>query len=206
MTDTKVKVRTEYHPVVLHTHPVLDLDEEQFFRFCQQNKDLRIECTAEGDLEVMPPAGWETGHRNMKLAVQLGTWAEQDNTGIATDSSGGFRLPNGAVRAPDAAWLRRERLAGLTPEQKQRFLPLCPDFVIELRSPTDSLTLVQAKMREYIENGARLGWLIDPEERKVHVYQPNDQVEISDKPDSVSGDPILPGFVLDLKLIWEPGF
>jgi Uma2 family endonuclease len=206
MTDTKVKVRTEYHPVVLHTHPVLDLDEEQFFRFCQQNKDLRIERTAEGDLEVMPPAGWETGHRNMKLAVQLGTWAEQDNTGIATDSSGGFRLPNGAVRAPDAAWVRRERLAGLTPEQKQRFLPLCPDFVIELRSPTDSLTLVQAKMREYIENGARLGWLIDPEERKVHVYQPNDRVEISDKPDSVSGDPILPGFVLDLKPIWEPGF
>ncbi len=206
MTDTKVKVRTEYHPVVLHTHPVLDLDEEQFFRFCQQNKYLRIERTAEGDLEVMPPAGWETGHRNMKLAVQLGTWAEQDNTGIATDSSGGFRLPNGAVRAPDAAWVRRERLAGLTPEQKQRFLPLCPDFVIELRSPTDSLTLVQAKMREYIENGARLGWLIDPEERTVHVYQPNDRVEISDKPDSVSGDPILPGFVLDLKLIWEPGF
>jgi Uma2 family endonuclease len=206
MTDTKVQVRTEYHPVVLHTYPVLELDEEQFFRFCQQNKDLRIERTAEGDLEVTPPAGWETGHRNMKLAVQLGTWAEQDNTGIATDSSGGFRLPNGAVRAPDAAWVRRERLAGLTPEQKQRFLPLFPDFVIELRSPTDSLTLVQAKMREYIENGARLGWLIDPEERKVHVYQPNDQVEISDKPDSVSGDPILPGFVLDLKLIWEPGF
>ena len=206
MPDTKVKVRTEYHPVVLHTHPVLDLDEEQFFRFCQQNKDLRIERTAEGDLEVIPPAGWETGHRNMKLAVQLGTWDEQDNTGIATDSSGGFRLPNGAVRAPDAAWVRRERLAGLTPEQKQRFLPLCPDFVIELRSPTDSLTLVQAKMREYIENGARLGWLIDPEERKVHVYQPNDRVEISDKPDCVSGDPILPGFVLDLKLIWEPGF
>jgi Uma2 family endonuclease len=184
MTDTKVQVRTEYHPVVLHTHPMLDLDEEQFFRFCQQNKDLRIERTAEGDLEVMPPAGWETGHRNLKLAVQLGTWAEQDNTGIATDSSGGFRLPNGAVRATDAAWVRRERLAGLTPEQKQRFLPLCPDFVIELRSPTDSLTLVQAKMREYIENGARLGWLIDPEERKVHVYQPNDRVEISDKPDS----------------------
>jgi Uma2 family endonuclease len=206
MTDTKVKVRTEYHPVVLHTHPVLDLDEERFFRFCQQNKDLRIERTAEGDLEVMPPAGWETGHRNMKLAVQLGTWAEQDNTGIATDSSGGFRLPNGAVRAPDAAWVRRERLAGLTPEQKQRFLPLCPDFVIELRSPTDSLTLVQAKMREYMENGARLGWLLDPEERKVHVYQPEEDVRILENPQKVSGDPILPGFVLDLKSIWEPGF
>ena len=205
MTETKVKVRTEYHPVVLHTHPVLDLDEEQFFRFCQQNRDLRIERTAEGDLEVMPPAGWETGHRNMKLTVQLGNWAEQDNTGIATDSSGGFRLPNGAVRAPDAAWIQRERLADLTAEQKQRFLPLCPDFVIELRSPSDPLAPIEAKMREYVENGARLGWLIDPEERKVHVYRPNDQIEIADKPDNVSGNPILPGFVLDLKPIWEPG-
>jgi Uma2 family endonuclease len=206
MTETKVKVRTEYHPVVLHTHPVLDLDEEQFFRFCQQNKDLRIERTAEGDLEVMPPAGWETGHRNMKLAVQLGTWAEQDNTGIATDSSGGFRLPNGAVRAPDAAWVRRERLAGLTPEQKQRFLPLCPDFVIELRSPTDSLTLVQAKMREYIENGSRLGWLLDPEAREVHIYRPDRDVERVDKASELSGDPELPGFVLDLRRIWSPEF
>jgi len=205
VTETKVKVRTEYHPVVLHTHPVLDLDEEQFFWFCQQNRDLRIERTAEGDLEVMPPAGWETGHRNMKLTVQLGNWAEQDNTGIATDSSGGFRLPNGAVRAPDAAWIHRERLADLTAEQKQRFLPLCPDFVIELRSPSDPLAPIEAKMREYVENGARLGWLIDSEERKVHVYRPNDQIEIADKPDKVSGDPILPGFVLNLKPIWEPG-
>ena len=206
MTETKVQVRTEYHPVVLHTYPVLDLDEEQFFRFCQQNKDLRIERTAEGDLEVMPPAGWETGHRNMKLAVQLGTWAEQDSTGITTDSSGGFRLSNGAVRAPDAAWVRRERLAGLTPEQKQRFLPLCPDFVIELRSPTDSLTLVQAKMREYIENGSRLGWLLDPEARKVHIYRPDIDVERVDKASELSGDPELPGFVLDLRKIWSPDF
>lgn len=206
MTDTKVKVRTEYHPVVLHTHPVLDLDEEQFFRFCRQNKDLRIERTAEGDLEVMPPAGWETAHRNMKLAVQLGAWAEQDSTGIATDSSGGFRLPNGAVRAPDAAWIRRERLTGLTPEQKQRFLPLCPDFVIELRSPTDSLTLIQAKMREYIENGSRLGWLLDPEACEVHIYRPDRDVERVDKASELSGDPELPGFMVDLRKIWSPEF
>jgi hypothetical protein len=156
MTDTKVKVRTEYFPVVLHTYPVLDLDEERLFRFCQQNKDLRIERTAEGDLEVMPPAGWETAHRNMKLAVQLGTsWAEQDSTGIATDSSGGFRLPNGAVRAPDTAWIRSDRLADLTAEQKQRSLPLYPDFVIELRSPSDPLAPIEAKMREYIGDGRK---------------------------------------------------
>ncbi len=204
MTETKPEIKTEHHPVVLHTHPALDMDEEQFFEFCQQNKDVRIERTSEGDLEVMPPAGWETGHRNMKLAVQLGTWAEQDDTGVATDSSGGYRLPNGAVRAPDAAWVRRGRLAELTAEQKRKFIPLCPDFVIELRSPTDSLSLIEAKMREYIENGARLGWLIDPEERKVHVYQPGEAVRVLENPGEVSGEPVLPGFTLDLRRIWEP--
>ena len=204
MTETKLEIKTEYHPVVLHTHPALDMDEEQFFEFCQQNKDVRIERTSEGDLEVMPPAGWETGYRNMKLAVQLGTWAEQDDTGVATDSSGGYRLPNGAVRAPDAAWVRRGRLAELTAEQKRKFIPLCPDFVIELRSPTDSLSLIEAKMREYIENGARLGWLIDPEEHKVHVYQPGEAVRVLENPGEVSGEPVLPGFTLDLRRIWEP--
>ncbi len=204
MAETKVRI--ENPPVVLHTRPALDIDEQQFFEFCRLNEDWRIERAAEGDLEIMPPTGGETGSRNLNLALQLGAWAGRDGSGVAFDSSTGFTLPNGAVRSPDIAWVRRERLADLNPEQKQRFLPLCPDFVIELRSPSDQLAPIEAKMREYVENGARLGWLIDPVERKVHVYGPADRVEISDKPDSVSGGSILPGFVLDLKPIWEPGF
>ncbi|MGB3681877.1 MAG: Uma2 family endonuclease [Rubrobacteraceae bacterium] len=206
MAETKVKVRTEYHPVVLHTHPALDMDEEQFFEFCQLNRDVRIERTAEGDLEVMPPTGGETSNRNIEISTQLQIWTRQTDTGVAFDSNGGFVLPNGAVRAPDAAWVRRERLAELTAEQKRKFIPLCPDFVAELRSPTDSLTLVESKMREYLENGVRLGWLIDPEERKVHVYQPNEAVKVLENPKEISGEPELPGFVLDLRKVWEPGF
>ena len=203
MTETKVRV--ERPAVVLHTRPALEMNEEQFFEFCQLNKDWRIERSAEGDLEVMVPTGFETSDRNSEIIMQLRLWAKQDGSGIASDSSGGFILPNGAMRSPDASWIPRERLAGLTPEQKQRFLPLWPDIVIELRSPSDPLAPIEAKMRENMENGARLGWLIDSEERKVHVYRPNNRVEISDKPDNVSGDPILPSFVLDLKPIWEPG-
>jgi Uma2 family endonuclease len=203
MTETKVRV--ERPAVVLHTRPALEMDEEQFFEFCQLNREWRIERSAEGDLEVMVPTGYETSDRNAEITMQLRLWAKRDSTGVAADSNGGFILPNGAMRSPDASWLRREQLADLTAEQKQRFLPICPDFVIELRSPSDPLEPIEAKMREYGENGARLGWLIDPEERKVHVYRPKDQVETAYKPDKVSGDPILPGFVLDLKPIWEPG-
>ena len=168
-------IRVEYQPVVLRTAPALEMDEEQFFQFCQLNKDLRIERTAEGNLEIMPPTGGETGNRNFKIALQLGVWTESDGTGVAFDSSTGFRLPDGATRSPDAAWVRRERLADLTADQKQKFLPLCPDFVVELRSPTDSLPLLQDKMEEYIENGARLGWLIDrmPTGRQTSLCLPS---------------------------------
>jgi Uma2 family endonuclease len=204
MTETKVRV--ERPAVVLHTRPALEMDEEQFFEFCQLNKDWRIERSAEGDLEVMVPTGYKTSDRNAEITMQLRLWAKRGRTGVVSDSNGGFIVPNGAMRSPDAAWVRRERLTNLTTEQKQGFLPLCPDFVIELRSPSDPLAPIEAKMREYAENGARLGWLIDPEERRVYVYRPNERVEISDKPDNVSGDPILSGFVLDLMPIWEPGF
>jgi len=157
MTETKIKVRTEYHPVVLHTRPALEMDEEQFFEFCQLNRDWRIERNAEGDLEVMAPPGYETSDRNAEITMQLRQWAKRDSKGAASDSNGGFVLPNGAMRSPDAAWVRRERLVDLTEEQKQRFLPLCPDFVIESRPPSDPLAPIEAKMREYVENGARLG-------------------------------------------------
>jgi Uma2 family endonuclease len=203
---TETKVRIENPPVVLRTRPALEMDEEQFFEFCQLNRGWRIERSAEGDLEVMEPTGGETSNRNSSLNYQLTGWTLQDGTGVAFESNGGFILPNGAMRSPDASWVRRDRLANLTPGQKQRFLPLCPDFVIELRSPSDPLAPIEAKMREYMENGARLGWLIDPVERNVHVYKPNEPVELLGNPDRLSGEPALPGFVLGLKPIWEPCF
>ena len=203
---TESKVRIENPPVVLRTRPALEMDEEQFFEFCQLNRGWRIERSAEGDLEVMVPTGGETSNRNSSLNYQLTGWTLQDGTGVAFESNGSFILPNGAMRSPDASWVRRERLANLTPGQKQRFLPLCPDFVIELRSPSDPLAPIEAKMREYMENGARLGWLIDPVECNVHVYKPNEPVELLGNPDRLSGEPALPGFVLGLKPIWEPGF
>jgi Uma2 family endonuclease len=205
MTETKIRVRTEYHPVVLHTRPALEMDEEQFFEFCQLNREWRIERSAEGDLEIMPPTGGETGNRNFELTTDVGVWARHDSSGVGFDSSTGFVLPNGAIRSPDASWVKRERLANFTVEQKQRFLPLCPDFLIELRSPSDPLVPIEAKMLEYMENGARLGWLIDPVEKKVYVYKPGEPVEVLNKPDRLSGDPVLPGFVLGLKPVWEPG-
>ena len=204
MTETKVRV--ELPAVVLHTRPALEMSEEQFFEFCRINRDWRIERTAEGDLEIMPPTGGETSSRNFNLVLQLGAWAERDGSGVGFDSKGGFILPSGAMRSPDACWVRKEHLAGLTTEQKRKFLPLCPDFVIELRSPSDPLPSLVAKMREYLENGARLGWLLDPGERKVHVHQPEEGVQVLKNPQKVSGDPVLPGFVLDLRPIWEPGF
>ena len=191
--------------LVLQLRPVLDLTDEQLAELSSHNDDLRLEWTAEGALEIMPPAGTRTGNRNLKVAVRLGIWAERDGTGETFDSSTGFRLPNGAVRSPDASWVKRERLAALTTEQKRIYFPLCPDFVLELRSASDRLTTLQAKMREYVANGARLGWFIDPETHTVHVYRPDAPVESLANPEQISGDPVLPGFTLDLRPMWEPG-
>lgn len=199
-------LQTESVPVLIHLAPAIQLTDEQFFEFCQINRELRIERTAEGDVLIMPPAGGETGKRNADLIIAVGTWAKRDNSGVVFDSSAGFILPNGAVRSPDAAWVRRSRLATLTPEQKKKFLPMCPDFVIELRSPTDHLATVKAKMQEYMENGAQLGWLIDGEQRRVFVYRPPSEVECVDNPLQLSGDPVLSGFVLNVREIWEAAF
>ena len=190
---------------ILRLRPAIELTDDQFFELCQINRDLRLERTAQGDIVVMPPTGGETGNRNSEITRQLGNWAKKDRTGAAFDSSTGFKLPNGADRAPDAAWVSRERLAQLTPQQKEKFLPLCPDFAIELRSPSDKLETVQAKMEEYIENGARLGWLVDPQAKCVHVYRPGVMAQVLQGVLQVSGDPELLGFVLDLREIWEPG-
>jgi Uma2 family endonuclease len=176
------------------------------FELCQANPELRIERSAEGDLIVMPPVTGETGWRNAEVTIALGAWAHQDRTGVVFDSSTGFLLPNGAMRSPDAAWVRRERLGKLSPEQKRKFIPLCPDFVAEIRSATDSLRMVRAKMEEYIANGAALGWLIDPSTRRLSVYHPDKPVEMLLTPSMVSGDPVLPGFVFEVGRIWDVGF
>lgn len=182
--------------------PVGLFSDEQFYEFCRLNSDLDIERTAQGDLLIMAPASFRTSHINLRIAAQLDRWAERDGTGLATESSGGFILPNSAMRAPDAAWIRRDRLTTVPQEQQERFLPLCPDFAIELRSSSDTLGAAQSKMREYLDNGLRLGWLIDPFARRVHVYRPGVEVQVLDDPDGVDGDPVLPGFRLRLSSVW----
>ena len=189
-------------PLVVRLQPVLDLSEDQFFAFCQINGDLRIERNAEGELLLMPPTGGETGRQNARITCQLGMWAERDGSGVGFDSSAGFRLRNTAVRSPDASWMPRSRYEEIPAEQRAVFVPVCPDFVLELRSPTDRLDILQAKMREYLANGAHLGWLLDPETRHVYVYRPDRPVERLDDPATLAGDPVLVGFVLNLREIW----
>jgi Uma2 family endonuclease len=181
---------------------VIELTDEQFFQLCQANKDLRFERTATGELIIMSPAGGETGNRNGRLTQQLFNWSDTDNTGIAFDSSTGFKLPNGADRSPNASWVKLERWDALTPQQQTRFLPLCPDFVVELLSPSDSLKANQEKMKEYRDNGASLGWLINRKTRQVEIYRIGQEVEVLDNPTSLSGEDVLPGFVLNLTTIW----
>lgn len=195
------------HTVTLPYRLVLDIralnmTEDQFLHFCADNRDLQMELTAEKELIIMPPAGAITGGQNSELTAEVAIWARQDGTGKTFDSSTGFTLPNGAVRSPDVSWILLSRWETLSESQQIRFAPICPDFVIELRSPSDRISDTQAKMVEYIQNGARLGWLLDPQTRQVHVYRPGQGVEVLEAPDSVSGDPVLPGFVLDLSRIW----
>jgi Uma2 family endonuclease len=189
--------------VELRVHPVLRLTDEELFELCALNRELHIERTAEGNLEIMSPAGAESSHRNVKIVVALARWSEEDGTGFVTDSSGGFLLPNGAMRAPDAAWVRRERLSTVSAEQRRKFLPLVPDFVVELRSPSDVLSALHRKMEEYRDQGAVLGWLIDPLERQVTVYRPGRPVATLEDPVEIHGDPELPRFVLSLPEIWQ---
>jgi Uma2 family endonuclease len=179
----------------------IDLTDEQFFQMCQQNRNYQFERTAAGELLIMPPSGSETGRRNVKITTQLDNWNSESKLGEVFDSSAGFKLPNGADRSPDASWVKAERWNALTPEQQERFAPLCPDFVVELRSPSDSLKDLQEKMQEYIANGAQLGWLIDRKNKRVEIYRPGKDVEILDNPVSLSGEDVLPGFVLYLQQI-----
>lgn len=195
---------TERAPSVFHLPPSVRISRTQLWDVCRANPDWRIELSAEGDLLIMPPTGARTGARNQELSFQLTQWAKRDGSGISFDSSTGFELANGAMRSPDAAWVRRDRLTALTDEQKEHFLPLAPDFVVELKSPSDSLADLRSKLAEYIANGTQLGWLIDPQQRHVSVYRPSAVEELNDLV-SLSADPTLKGFVLNLDPIWEPG-
>ncbi|WP_201766573.1 Uma2 family endonuclease [Picosynechococcus sp. NKBG15041c] len=179
-----------------------NFSDEQFFQLCQQNKNFRFERNAQGDLAIMSPTGGETSNRNIELSYQLQAWNRHTKLGMAFDSSGGFILPNGAMRSPDAAWIPLARWDTLEPEAKTRFLPLCPDFVVELLSPTDSLPRTQAKLQEFIDNGTRLGWLINRATHQVEVYRPDQPVETLELPEFLNGETVLPDFQLDLSTIW----
>lgn len=188
-------------PLVLDFSAV-EMTDDQLVKFCADNGDLRIELTAERKLIVMPPANPETSSKNYSINGELYVWSKQDGTGVGFESSAGFTLPNGAVRSPDASWMSKERWEAVPEDDKRRFSHVAPDFVAELRSPSDSLAILQNKMEEYIENGVRLGWLIDPFQRQVHIYRPGQTVEVLEYPASVSGESVLPGFVLNLQEIW----
>ncbi|MDF5735157.1 MULTISPECIES: Uma2 family endonuclease [unclassified Nostoc] len=199
---TTLLIQTESTPLTVNFPSLVQMTNEQFYEFCQANGDLRIERTANGEVIIMPPAFSDTGNRNFNIAAQLGYWTEQDGTGIGFDSSAGFTLSNGAMRSPDASWVELERWNALTDAQKASFAPICPSFVIELRSSSDRLIKLQDKMQEYIDNGASLGWLIDRQNRKVYIYHHHRELEILENPEAVIGNPELPGFVLRMAKIW----
>ncbi|GBL11037.1 hypothetical protein MSj_02535 [Microcystis aeruginosa Sj] len=178
------------------------LSDEQFFQLCQDNRDLRLERNAKGDLIIMPPTGGETGNSNAGITAQLWLWNNLNKLGVVFDSSTGFKLPNGSDRSPDAAWIPLDKWQALTPQQKERFLPLSPDFVIELMSPNDNLETARKKMQEYLDNGTLLGWLINRKTREVEIYRQGKAVEILTNPESLSGESILSQFVLELDSIW----
>ena len=195
-----------YGPIVLRLPSAWRLTDVLVEELCGLNSDLRLEINAEGELELMPPAFSITGYWNAGITADLGVWARIDSRGVAFGSSAGFTLPNRALRSPDASWILKSRLAELTADQKRGFARICPDFVIELRSESDRLVALQRKMEEYIANGARLGWLIDPRQRRVYVYRPQTPVETLDNPQSISGEPELSGFTLDLNPVWSPDY
>jgi Uma2 family endonuclease len=197
----KASRRRTGKPIALAVPPDvrLRISPDDFWRLCRVNRDLRLERTARGELVVMPPAGAESGRRNMSLSAQLWNWNQRTGLGVVFDSSAGFTLPNTAIRGPDATWMNRERWDALPQDERERFAHVCPDFVVKLRSKSDQMKDLRDKMREYIAQGARLGWLIDPNTGKVEINRPDRPVEVLKRPATLSGEDVLPGFVLDLK-------
>jgi len=200
--ESALRLLAPWSAFPLRVRPAQPMTDEALFALCVANRDLRIERTCDGELIIMPPTGAETSRRNAALTSAVFVWATKDGTGIAFDSNAAFILSNGAERSPDVSWVRKDRWEALTPEQRERFPPLCPDFVLELRSPSDTLADVHAKMREYASCGARLGWAIDPPSRRVWVYEGRAEPVCLEQPDSVSGGDVLPGFTLDLAAVW----
>lgn len=189
--------------ITLTLKSLLDLTDDAFHELCRSNPDVKFERTATGELIVMSPTGGESGHRNANITIDLGIWNRQTQLGLSFDSSTGFKLPNGAERSPDASWVRLDRWLALSPEQQRQFPPLAPDFVVELRSASDDLDTLQAKMQEYMSNGVRLGWLINPQDRQVEIYRSGQPVEVLQSPSNLSGESVLPGFILDLSRILD---
>ncbi|PZV05636.1 MAG: hypothetical protein DCF32_10885 [Leptolyngbya sp.] len=182
--------------------PALTMTDEQFYQLCITNPDLKFERNAQGDLLIMSPTGGETGNRNVELATEFVLWNRQHRLGVVFDSSTGFKLPGGGDRSPDVAWVEQSRWDALNPEQRQKFPPIAPDFVLELLSPSDRLSVVQTKMQEYMASSVRLGWLINSSSRQVEVYQSGQAPELLNNPTHLSGEPVLPGFVLNMALVW----
>ena len=188
--------------VTLDLAPFIQMTDDQFFELCQHHGDYCFERNTSGALIIMAPAGGETSRRNSDITTQLGLWNKKNKLGIVFDSSGGFKLHNGADRSPDASWVKLERWNALTPEQRQKFLPLCPDFVVELRSPSDNLNKLQEKMQEYLINGTLLGWLIDPQTQQVEIYRLGQPTEVLTSPSVLWGEEVLPNFELDMSEIF----
>jgi Uma2 family endonuclease len=182
------------------------MTEDDFFDLCRRADPLQLERDANGTITVMPPSGSYSSNRNLRIANQLQQWADEQNQGVVFDSSGGFTLPNGATRAPDAAWVARSRLEALPKDVKEKFLPLAPDFAVEVRSQSDRRSDLEAKMQEYVENGTRLAWLVDPSEKSVAVYREDGTVETHEHPDTLSGEPVLPNFVCEFERVWNPNY
>ncbi len=197
-----------YGAIILRLDPVVQLTDDQLAELSSLNDTLRIERNAEGELEILPPTFPTTGNQELGVGADLMLWARSDGTGAAFGPTAGFTLPSGAVRSPDASWILKTRLDALTDEQRQGFWHISPNFVIELRSSSDTIAGLQRKMAEYIENGVRLGWLLDPLDprHRVYIYRPGADVETLEGPETLSGEPELQGFTLDLKPIWEPAF
>ncbi|WP_427157738.1 Uma2 family endonuclease [Aliinostoc sp. HNIBRCY26] len=189
--------------ITFNLNRIIQLNDEQFYQICQENPGVKFERNAKGEIIVMPPTGGETGKFNIEIGADFVIWNRQAKLGVCFDSSTCFKLPNGANRSPDVAWIKKARWDALTPKQQQKFPPIAPDFVLELMSPSDDLEEIKAKMREYMDNQVKLGWLINPQTKQVEIYRQNQPVEILDAPTQLSGEDILPGFILDLGIVWN---